>query len=109
MPIRCLAGLSIIAFLFLTGCEPRLATKTGTPVSIVPLPQVEKITTLPSRPSIPTPTEFNQVFSDRLPVYRMDAMLDYDAKTLDVRQTIDFTNNSPIEIPNMLLDRKSVV
>ncbi|MCX6067158.1 MAG: hypothetical protein NT121_15615, partial [Chloroflexi bacterium] len=103
MSVRCLAGLTALVLLFLNGCGGKLPPVAQLVKPAAPLPQVEKMTAWPSQTPVPSPTRSIQAVPDVLPVYVIDALMDYDAKTLDVRQTIDFTNNADVAITDMLL------
>lgn len=88
------------------------ATETGSAPEISQTRAVDKPTSaatmsLPLEPTLlPTDTPGAQASlgnSIPLPKYVIDASMDYDAKSLDVHQTIEFTNTSGSEISGMLL------
>ena len=74
---------------------PVLAS-TDTPAPLLPTAQVTGTPTV-LHPSV------GRVLPLALPKYVINASMDYEARTLDVQQDIDYPNSGSVEIPDMLL------
>ncbi len=98
------AGITaLVLLLCLLGCGIQRMPVTETLMPSPPPPQVLKLLVRSSETPTPPPIQTEQVFPSILPHYVIDANMDYDAKTIDVREEIEFTNNTQVMITDMLL------